>query len=125
MEHDNEQILDDISKAIFPANDFIKSFNIELWSILTALRGPDDGEYKERTKLKNATTAVIRYTLLKRVRKLSIEDLNNIQNWWLSCSFDKEEYVELRKTLNHNHFCTHCRNAFDFLGLRWDELNPA
>ena len=88
----------------------VNDYNSEqLWWILSALRGPDSGEYS----VKYATTAVIR-------AKMGILVINP------SCDVadeDTKENVTIRLTLPNDHFGGHARQAFKALGLKWDKVN--
>jgi hypothetical protein len=82
----------------------------DLWSILTALRGPDDGD----AEAKVATTGVIR-------NHLGL----NTEIWRFVVCKDKQTYAELRQKceFTSSHFFSHARIAFQALGLKWNEVN--
>jgi hypothetical protein len=92
-----------------------------LWDVLSALRGPD----YEGSEDKDATTVVIREAFLGPKTKVFPADF----------AVDSAERAERRKDMvagdvplpeisESYHFYTHARNAFDALGLKWDEVNP-
>src|SRR5689334_10587648 len=67
----------------------------QLWDVLTALRGPDDGNYD----VKDATTSVIRYTLGFRQSNTLIGVSSDHQGYFNS-NPDEERFVETRKAVN-------------------------
>lgn len=107
--------------------DFINLDNngaSSLFSILSALRGPDNQSddidpdadlailhYWKRVKL--ATTAVIRHHVGLTYTGIDINP-------------DSPEHVKTRLGLiQYSHFTQHARSAFAALGLRWDMDNSA
>lgn len=83
-----------------------------LWHVLSALRGPDDGD----DYIKRATTAVIRQAIGMKndtVPALVRED----------SSTSKTKRVEMDDG-SYNHFKCHAISAFRALGLDWDRVNP-
>ncbi len=91
----------------------------QLWDVVSALRGPDNGLWD----LKDATTNVIRYTLGFRQTTLHRGVTLEAQNVFC-CNPDSEIFVEIRKNINlFGHFESHCKKAFDALGLKWTEVN--
>lgn len=99
---DSEYAGYDVQDAWYQADD--------LWAVLSALRGPDNGDWK----LKVATTAVIRH-------KLGLEKSNG----QFVVMEDTELAVDYRKNLgdDNSHFVSHAQRAFKALGLKWDALN--
>lgn len=113
-----------------------------LWSILTALRGPDvvlnSDEAKtfgfNESRLKEATTAVIRHELYRGVERRESRPNGAIINpdseahravreaAWKACT-------DAALTSGGNgykylwHFTVHAKAAFLALGLKWDEVN--
>jgi hypothetical protein len=92
--------------------------------ILSALRGPDDGDAMK----KEATTAVIRREFFKRVGYNSAEIAD--MQWDFHMAIHEDEEI-LRDWRLHNmgdpetdHFLRHAKNAFQVLGLKWDQVNP-
>lgn len=90
----------------------------KFWDVLSALRGPDSICRNLSTigPLKSATTAVIRDTVVGSSRYLNrIVDLSS----------DSELHVSVRqqKFPEEWHFLSHAKQAFEALGLKWDELN--
>lgn len=85
---------------------------LRLWFILTALRGPDNGD----PALKSATTEVIRFAVFGR------DTMNEVG---AAASPDCEMKAAYRRTLNagSDHFQEHARSAFRVLGLKWDKVN--
>jgi hypothetical protein len=84
----------------------------ELWSILTALRGPDN----QSEMAKDATTAIIRHTL----------GLKNGNIGLFISHKDNEYYAKLRTSVREysgHHFHYHAKKAFKALNLKWDEVN--
>lgn len=98
-----------------------------LWNVLTALRGPDKIIGATRNlflNYKRATTAVIRTAALPYLS--SVADVMT--------AVDDAEKMALRRTLrtkkrrwptafkdNNQHFFTHARDAFNALGLEWEQ----
>jgi hypothetical protein len=91
----------------------------ELWSVVTALRGPDNGN----DTAKKATTCVIRHTLGFK---------NEVENDWIPfvVNPDEEANVSVREYLTHTrlfeeqgHFYSHVKSAFVALNLEWDKVN--
>lgn len=87
----------------------------ELWRVLTALRGPDDGSYI----VKDATTAVLRHAL----------GLNNEDNGAITTP-DSEEQIKVRSKIfagltlsTSGHFRAHIRDAFSALNLNLYHVN--
>jgi hypothetical protein len=84
---------------------------VDVWDVMTALRGPDDQDWQ----VKNATTAVIRDTLMR----------GNTHLWYTSFP-DLPDFVEVRRgeeMSSEPHFYCHAQSAFRALGLEWDKLN--
>lgn len=81
----------------------------EVWVILTALRGPDHGDFD----LKSATTSLIRGAVL-----------GNIPNAF-SETVDSARFLEIRCDTpgRYDHFVNHASQAFDVLGLAWFDRN--
>jgi hypothetical protein len=83
----------------------------EIWDILTALRGPDDGS----STSKNAATCVIRYNVFGKKAMHGFPAM--IHN-------DSQLDLNNRKTMAGSyHFKSHAENAFKALGLNWNEVN--
>lgn len=85
----------------------------DLWNVLSALRGPDAEDNHE---LKLATTGVIRYHFLGKTRG-SMHGSTVLP--------DTEEAAKLRRQYTNvwSHFISHAKDAFEALGLKWDEVN--
>lgn len=83
-----------------------RSLNAPLWDILTALRGPDDGD----NNVKAATTGVIRHAVCGY-------DCPGMVNR------DSKYEKHVRESLPDNHFTRHAVGAFRALGLKWHEVN--
>ncbi len=89
----------------------------KLWSVITALRGPDSdgfGSYERKC----AVTGVIRY--MAGLGSLSRAVINNP---------DSPNRAEVRKNITRNgedseHFRDHAYRAFEALGLLWGKDNP-
>ncbi len=87
-----------------------QNYSMDLWNILTALRGPDS----RNKKLKYATTALIRSAAFPR---RPCEDLSVFGD-------DAPHLVERRRVMQDlNHFREHVKAAFDSLGLKWGGIN--
>jgi hypothetical protein len=80
----------------------------EVWSILSALRGPDDNN----SVLKEATTAVIRRHLL-----------GELADNYGDSFIDSPDSVKIRISATRSHFIDHARLAFAALDLKWGKLN--
>lgn len=103
-------------RTLRQALDFIqemlsdRSYSLELWNVLTALRGPDS----RNRKIKYATTALIRSAAFP---KRPCEDLSVF-------GVDSPALAERRREIHDlNHFQEHAKDAFDALGLKWGEAN--
>lgn len=83
----------------------------KLWDVLTALRGPDDNQ--NRMEIKEATTAVIRRSVLRidQDKVLAMVQGDQLGN------------IPVRHDIPYGHFKTHARNAFYALGLDWGANN--
>ena len=81
---------------------------IEIWDILTALRGPDNYDHD----LKKATTGLVRKAVFGSI------DLPMA----IVTPRDFAVYVD-KRTHSSGHFSNHAENAFNALGLKWDEVN--
>lgn len=92
-----------------------------LWNVLTTLRGPDN----EIELVKLATTGLVRKCLFgdRAIRPYDEQGTLIGPGGCVYPATDKAEYVELRKSLELNHFVTHGKMAFKALGLEWDKLN--
>lgn len=93
---------------------------LEVWLVLTALRGPDN---PKDAHLKDATTALIRAAAFPK------------SSTWLGffaniTQEDSEQLASIRRSIlpTVEHFATHAGEAFYALRLRWssrnDTLNP-
>lgn len=104
------QILDVISRFMNDQGVNTQE-KINLWSCLTALRGPDSLD----VGWKMATTAVIRH-------KLNLPDYLGF-----NVKSDSAESTLLRNsaasTRGQGHFMHHVSSAFDVLGLSWSNCN--
>ncbi len=90
-----------------------------LWSVLSALRGPDSKDYA----LKSATTSVIRYTAFPLAAKHADKHGGPL---YASMIPDSKVAVAARVVLNRyngDHFAGHSNDAFRALELRWDLVN--
>jgi hypothetical protein len=105
-------------EALFVIQKFFEDKNIDfyekkkLWDVLTALRGPDDGnDYS-----KNATTGVVRYYALGPI--LNEDPIGAVVNK------DRASFVIDRSSFSGtSHFSDHIRKAFSVLELDWTRLN--
>lgn len=84
-----------------------------LWNVLSALRGPDVDDHMEALKL--STTSVIRHAIGLATSRLVIES-------------DAPHKLSVRLMLDEHsrangHFTWHAKQAFEALGLKWDENN--
>jgi hypothetical protein len=91
-----------------------RRYSEDLWSVLTALRGPDS----RNKKLKYATTAVIRQAAFPKKPSALLSVY----------SADSEKLAKRRVGLfksraDFNHFREHVQDAFSALGLSLDEVN--
>lgn len=87
----------------------------QLWWVITALRGPDADNTVEN--LKKATTAVLRH---KVGLKQGVGNGATVRP-------DNMDNVQTRRDLAQNfeqaHFRTHIGQAFEIMGLQWEEDN--
>ncbi|MFI5355197.1 MAG: hypothetical protein ACHQX0_06260 [Desulfobaccales bacterium] len=127
---------DDVKELLAPLVAALGAFSAQdpyreahLWDILSALRGPDDGN----EDLKVATTAVIRYTVfgpgLRDMGMVCLPDsgasLRTRQSFnEFGQAFDKDGQVINPNRFENIHFFGHARRAFKALGLDWDRVNP-
>ena len=115
MRQDLRTVLDVIDEYL--ANHQSKSASQTLWSILTALRGPDSGSILE----KDATTSVLRAAAFPKTARLSHSEGGRV---WASMSNDAQHRANTRSKLPYSeHFHTHIRQAFVALNLKWCEVN--
>ena len=86
----------------------------EVWDILSALRGPDEG-VKDRELLKSATTFLVRSAVLgeKEASKWS----------WPAVKDDTEALRDIRVRAQRMHFLSHAIEAFSALDLMWSGVN--
>ena len=87
---------------------------IKVWSILTALRGPDWNKFES----KSAVTGLIRGRLGLEV----IISKKNIQFMTIT-RVDNNGSVKIRKRLEKGHYQYHAKEAFKALDLKWNEVN--
>lgn len=82
---------------------------MEMWDVLTALRGPDDQNFNK----KRCTTAVIR----KAVFPHNIPAMSR---------YDTRASADDRRNIYKygDHFISHTKSAFLALGLNWNTHNP-
>jgi hypothetical protein len=83
----------------------------KLWDIISALRGPDDGNHD----LKYATTEVIRYHVTGK-------------SYYANVSADNDGKAKYRDELvinQYDHFIQHAMKAFRSLNLNWRTNNDA
>ena len=96
-----------------------RTYQREVWDILTALRGPD---YEEGDDDKHATTCVIRHYALGYKACCSPYTANGSV-----FREDSETSVGLRVAMLDDkrsyHFYHHMADAFAALGLKWDKNN--
>lgn len=81
---------------------------IEIWDILTGLRGPDNYDHD----LKAATAGLIRKAVF-----------GNIDLPTATVTEKDRPYHLARRLGSSGHFSNHAENAFYALGLKWDEVN--
>ena len=79
-----------------------------LWSVLTALRGPDSNDWDEKLP----TTCVIRSVIGLR----QDFDMATVEP-------ETERNAGIRANIKSGHFRRHAVDAFNTLGLDWDALN--
>ena len=108
-----------------------------LWSILTALRGPDiDISLPEwsSTQIKAATTGVIRAVFLNiKIDPIKAKTGTCYSDMGYIIGRDCTEYAQIRQVLwqkyytraryKDDHFVSHAIAAFKNLGLEWSEVN--
>lgn len=97
-----------------------------LWSILAALRGPD-GEVRgpdgSDSRMKDATTSVLRAVAFPKTAAESSESGGRV---YASMAKDSPHRVFFRARMNPyggEHFVRHALEAFQALGLKWNEDN--
>lgn len=106
----------------------------KLWDVLSALRGPDEAEIRGfyAYDVKEATTTVIRDAVLGGSTSeagLAVWEYASIDRDF-SGAKDRRTTIMPEYALppgvdkRPHHFLGHARNAFDALGLKWDEVNP-
>jgi hypothetical protein len=92
----------------------------DLWAILTALRGPDNGDNKS----KDLTTALIR----AKVVPLASDCVGAIchdHDLWEDAGKRRVDAIELSYNQINGipHFFTHAKWAFEALNLKWNTNN--
>lgn len=95
---------------------------VELWAVLSALRGPD---FDRGYGAKKATTSVIRATAFPKAdKKYHTAGLE------IPASFRRDDFGAVEDRVNNKnifsksiHFKQHAEAAFEALGLSWDTLN--
>ncbi len=80
----------------------------QIWSILTALRGPDNQD----AYLKDATTGLVRKAVFGNI----------LVPFAVVTEMDFSNYIDKRKD-SSGHFSYHAKEAFETLNLKWDEVN--
>ena len=103
----------------------------ELWDVLTALRGPDNhNSYAAADKMKNATTAVIRFIALPKTARTVRSGLTYpyAASIGARINADEKNNVEARNSTEGReavglHFLVHTNDAFLALGLSMGEVN--
>lgn len=98
----------------------------KLWSMLTALRGPDNGH----DDLKEATTIPFRTAFFKEAAKSAGMQTGALVK---SHSLNRERAKNFRLNLytkasgikdnKEIHFINHARLAFNAIGLKWEDIN--
>lgn len=121
MDQELRDILDKIDAYLYGNGSDISWKDREksraLWAILSALRGPD----VDCQELKAATTAVIRATAFPKTAFVSHSRGGRVQ---AAMNEDSSEQLYTRqKEMKSSHFLIHAREAFEVLGLEWNEDN--
>lgn len=122
-------ILDEIDEFLSNESNDYKERE-KLWSVLTALRGPDTGI----EKVKFSTTSVIRKTAFPESFEEYDQDWENeklfISRVGAFGASDSDSFVAFRKHLtiatagsNDWHFRNHAQMAFAALNLLWESKN--
>ncbi len=93
---------------------------IKLWQVLSALRGPDS----ESIDAKEASTSVIRHAIGLTDTGNLIINPDGEGKLAMRTDLDEGGWTKLRANTSF-HFTHHTRQAFEVLGLKWDEVNPA
>lgn len=89
--------------------------SVQLWAVLSALRGPDNSNQQDKA----ATTGIIRHKI----------GLTQGGPNWAVVNEDSEGKAqrradaELAITNIHYHFQQHAAKAFSALGMKWGEVN--
>jgi hypothetical protein len=105
------EILDQLDEALAAA-----SFDegMQVWRVLTALRGPDEDVNSDRLWLKLATTAPIRGAAFPRW----ITEMHRSPRYPGYCPFDVLLSSHVKgSACPNNHFGNHARAAADVLGI--------
>ena len=102
----------------------------KLWDVLTALRGPDNENSYAANGMKNATTAVIRFTALPKTARTVRSGLTYPYAASIGARIiaDEKNNVEARNSTKGrkavgSHFLAHTYGAFDALGLSMGGVN--
>jgi hypothetical protein len=120
----------------------------EIWSVLSALRGPDfttqtlsretEGRITEvlglpaiynTNSIKSATIGVIRYRLFKLARPAIDPTGNDLGAYWCMDTDFHRQIREILRRASHttdthlDHFLSHAEAAFLTLGMEWDKVN--
>lgn len=109
-------ILDTIDRYLAGADGQGREQSRELWSVLSALRGPDE---ENKRDYKGCTTSVLRAAAFP----LTAKDSNYLGGRvYASMVTDGRETKRKRKSIDlffPGHFLQHAWEAFEALGLTW------
>lgn len=107
MNNGTKKMLAAMRHALFDTGDWGSRY--ESANIMAAIRGPDNKDPNDEFKW--STTAIIRYRALGD----AYPGATNMA--------DSDAWVEKRWTLPQGHFRNHMEQAFEALGLKWNENN--
>lgn len=87
----------------------------KLWDMLTALRGPDD----ENFRLKDAVTVPFREAFLGEEAAIMVQQHQGA--FTREHRSNKKEHLKIRETMSDGHFRGHLKKAFKAIGLDWNK----
>lgn len=106
-----KDFFDEQTELYQEGTDVTKNEGNKLYTLLTALRGPDN----DSCRVKEATTSVIRYALFGDIlSRMPFGAIVNPDEY-------RHELIRIEKDKLFNHFVQHAKDAFKVLGLKWSD----
>jgi hypothetical protein len=120
MRDDVKEVLSDLQRA-YQSMDY--DSRRDLWHILTALRGPDNG----REDVKSATTGIIRAAVFGLDAGRMLQEFAVVEFFDRLAGLRVNEHALCYRAANQHednwHFINHAQKAFRALGLTWETNN--